>query len=218
MLKSPKTHRGEVASCASSAPMTSQSWSCTAAGSTCTASRLEDAFRRETRVQTRGLRAGILLTGVLPRMSDEGGGDGEGHAAQIALVRLLPGVAPLVVGERAGLGEGLTADVTDVRLLAAVQPARKSPWVNERGGSAAGASLPDVYLVVGRCSELESAALARVRLLLAVVHPPVSHQLTLLSKALVTVGAVERLLPCQTPPPPTEMLGNTRRRGSRRNW
>lgn len=58
----------------------------------------------------------------------------------------------------------------------------------------AGAGLPDVYFVVGRGSELESAALAGVGLLLAVVHPSVSHQLTFLSEALVTVGAVERLL------------------------
>lgn len=77
---------------------------------------------------------GVLLTGVLPRVSDERGGDGEGHAAQIALVRLLPGVAPLVVGQRAGLGEGLAADVAHVRLLSAVQPARKRLWINGLGG------------------------------------------------------------------------------------
>lgn len=51
-------------------------------------------------------------------------------------------------------------------------------------------------LVVGRGSELEAAALAGVRLLLSVVHPAVSDQLTLLSKTLVAVGAGERLLTC----------------------
>lgn len=55
-------------------------------------------------------------------MSDERGGDGERHAAQVALVRFLSRVPPLVVRERAGLSEGLTTDVADVRLFAAVQP------------------------------------------------------------------------------------------------
>lgn len=86
-------------------------------------------------MQTRGLRVGILLTGVLPGVSDEGGGDGEGHAAQIALVGLLARVAPLVVGQRAGLGEGLAADVAHVRLLSAVQPAGE--WLRIKGGTGA---------------------------------------------------------------------------------
>lgn len=62
------------------------------------------------------------LTCVLAGVGDERGRDGEGHAAQVALVRPLAGVPPLVVGERAGLGEGLAAHVTHVGLLAAVQP------------------------------------------------------------------------------------------------
>lgn len=65
----------------------------------------------------------MVLTGVFPCVGDEGRGDGEGHAAQVALVRLLPGVPPFVVGQRAGLGEGLAAHVANVRLLSAVQPA-----------------------------------------------------------------------------------------------
>ncbi len=56
--------------------------------------------------------------------------------------------------------------------------------------------VPDVYFVVGRGSELETAALTGVRLLLSVVHAAVSDQLTLLSKTLVAVGATERLLAC----------------------
>lgn len=67
-----------------------------------------------------------MLTGVFPCVSDEGRGDGEGHAAQVALVGLLAGVAALVVGQRAGLSEGLTAHVTDVGLLSAVQPATQT--------------------------------------------------------------------------------------------
>lgn len=51
-------------------------------------------------------------------------------------------------------------------------------------------------LVVGRRGKLEAAALAGVGLLLAVVHPPVRHQLALLGKALVAVAAAERLLAC----------------------
>lgn len=78
-------------------------------------------------MQTRGRGVKVLLTGVFPRMSDERGGDGEGHAAQVALVRLLPGVSALVVGQRARLGEGLAADVTHVRLLSAVQPETNRP-------------------------------------------------------------------------------------------
>lgn len=121
------THRGEGASCVSSVPTRSRSWSCTAAASICTASRLErhSASGGEAGARAHGgVRAwNGVLTGVFSRVSDEGGGDGEGHAAQVALVRFLPGVAPFVVGERAGLSEGLTAHVADVRLLPAVQPA-----------------------------------------------------------------------------------------------
>lgn len=51
--------------------------------------------------------------------------------------------------------------------------------------------------IVGRGGELEAAALAGVRLLLSVVHPAVSDQLTLLSETLVAVGATERLLACR---------------------
>lgn len=116
------------------------------------------------------------LTCVFSCVSDERGGDGERHAAQIALVRFLPRVSSLVISQRAGLSERLTADVTHVRLLTAVKS--------------------DVNLVVGRGGELEAAAFAGVRLLLAVVHPAVSDQLTLLSKTLFTVGATERLLAC----------------------
>lgn len=109
-------------------------------------------------------------------MSDEGGRDREGHAAQITLVRFLSGVSSLVIRQRAGLSERLTTDVTDVRFLSAVQS--------------------DVYFIVGRGGELETAALTRVRLLLSVVHPAVSNQLTLLSETLVAVGATERFLAC----------------------
>lgn len=63
------------------------------------------------------------LTCVFPRVCDERGGDGERHAAQVALVRFLPGVSALVIGQRAGLGERLAADVADVRLFPAVQSA-----------------------------------------------------------------------------------------------
>lgn len=63
------------------------------------------------------------LTRVLPGVRDERGGNGEGHAAQVALVRFLSGVSALVVRQRAGLSERLTADVAHVRLLSAVQPA-----------------------------------------------------------------------------------------------
>lgn len=49
-------------------------------------------------------------------------------------------------------------------------------------------------LVVGRRGELEAAAFARVRLLLSVVHPAVSDQLTLLSETLVAITACKRLL------------------------
>lgn len=52
---------------------------------------------------------------------DERRGDGERHAAQVALVRFLPGVSSLVIGQRAGLSKRLTTDVTDVRFLPAVQ-------------------------------------------------------------------------------------------------
>lgn len=97
--------------------------------------------RREGQTRGGGLRAESPLTGVLACVRDEGGGDGEGHAAQVALVRLLPRVAPLVVGQRAGLGEGLAADVADVRLLSAVQPARGWPRINEGGGRAGGGVL-----------------------------------------------------------------------------
>lgn len=51
-------------------------------------------------------------------------------------------------------------------------------------------------LIVGRGGELEAAAVARVRLLLAMVHAAVGHQLTLLSKTLVAVVAAEGLLAC----------------------
>lgn len=51
-------------------------------------------------------------------------------------------------------------------------------------------------LVVGGRGKLEAATLAGVGLLLAVVHPPVRHQLALLGEALVAVGAAERLLTC----------------------
>lgn len=60
---------------------------------------------------------------MFPRVCDERGGDGERHAAQVALVRFLPGVSALVIGQRAGLGERLAADVADVRLFPAVQSA-----------------------------------------------------------------------------------------------
>lgn len=66
---------------------------------------------------------------MLARVRDERGRDGEGHAAQVALVRLLARVPPLVVGQRAGLSEGLAADVAHVRLFAAVQPAGGSSRV-----------------------------------------------------------------------------------------
>ncbi len=57
-----------------------------------------------------------------------------------------------------------------------------------------GQSVPDVYFIVGRSSKLKTTAFTGVRLLLSVVHPAVSNQLTLLSKTLVAVGAIERLL------------------------
>lgn len=56
--------------------------------------------------------------------------------------------------------------------------------------------VPDVYFEVGRGSELEAAAIAGVRLLLSVVHPAVSDQLTLLSETLVALGATKWLLAC----------------------
>lgn len=106
-----------------------------------------------------------------------------------------------MVGECAGLSKGLTTHVTHVRLLPAVQPAADMGGVKHRGQTGLDHDrtqrtmhLPDVYFVVGGCGKLEAAALAGVRLLLAVVHPPVSHQLTFLSETLVTVGAVKRLL------------------------
>lgn len=55
--------------------------------------------------------------------------------------------------------------------------------------------VPNVYFVVGGSGELEPAAFAGVRLLLAVMHSTVSDELTFLSKALLTVTAGERLLP-----------------------
>lgn len=116
-----------------------------------------------------------------------------------------------MVSECAGLSKGLTTHVTHVRLLPAVQPAADMGGVNHRLTDMGGVKhrgqtgldhdrtqrmphLPDVYFVVGGCGKLEAAALAGVWLLLAVVHPPVSHQLTFLSETLVTVGAVKRLL------------------------
>lgn len=76
-----------------------------------------------------------MLTGVFSCVSDEGRGDGERHAAQIALVRLLPGVAAFVVGQRAGLSERLTTHVTNVRLLSAVQPATEVGRIKARTGT-----------------------------------------------------------------------------------
>lgn len=169
----------------------------------------ETGVRRER--PRRGCAWKDALTGVFPRVSDEGRGDGEGHAAQVALVGLLAGVAPLVVGERAGLGEGLAAHVAHVRLLPAVQPAAQTGGQPRDHRDPGGGGLPDVDFVVGGRGELEAAALARVRLLLAVVHPPVGHQLALLSKALVTVGAVEGLLTWkQHPREKVSRLGATR--------
>lgn len=63
-------------------------------------------------------------TCVLPGVGDQRRGHGEGHAAQVALVRFLPGVAPLVVRQGAGLSERLATDVADVRLLSAVESER----------------------------------------------------------------------------------------------
>lgn len=144
------------------------------------------------------------FTCVLASVSDERGGDGERHAAQVALVWFLSRVPPLVVRQRAGLSERLTTDVADVRLLATVQPAGNvraerpretedhSPphkrWASCR---------PDVDFVVGRRGEFEAAALAGVGFLLSVVHPPMGNQLTLLSKAFVAVAAIERFLTCE---------------------
>lgn len=113
---------------------------------------------------------------MFPCVSDERRRDREGHAAQITLVWFLSRVSPFVVGQGAGLSEGLTADVAHVRLFATVKS--------------------DVYFVVGRGSELETAAVTRVGLLFAVVHPAMSDELTLLSETLLTVGATERLLSC----------------------
>lgn len=62
------------------------------------------------------------LTGVFPCVSDEGGGDREGHPAEITLVRFLSRVSSLVIRQSTGLSERLTADITDVRFLSAVQP------------------------------------------------------------------------------------------------
>lgn len=56
--------------------------------------------------------------------------------------------------------------------------------------------VPDVYFVIGRGCKFEAAALTGVGFLLAVVHTAVSHQLALLSKALVTVTATKRFLAC----------------------
>lgn len=75
-----------------------------------------------TNRRTEGRSLSLSLTCVFAGVGDERGRDGEGHAAQVALVRPLAGVPPLVVGERAGLGEGLAAHITHVGLLAAVQP------------------------------------------------------------------------------------------------
>ena len=73
-VSSPQTHRGGDASCVSSAPMTSQSWSCTAAASICTASHLEhvSAFGSETGAERRAEPPKAALTRVLPRVGDEG--------------------------------------------------------------------------------------------------------------------------------------------------
>lgn len=68
----------------------------------------------------------MSCTCVFPGVCDERGRHGEGHATQVALVRLLSGVAPLVVGQGTRLSERLAADVADVRFLSAVESAGKN--------------------------------------------------------------------------------------------
>lgn len=145
---------------------------------------------------------------MFPRVCDERGGNREGHSTEITLVRFLSGVSTFVIGQCAGLSECLTTDVTHIWFLPTVQSGEggvvKKSKLNETTSTVnltAQTSpyyvlVPDVYFVIGRGCKFEATALTGVGFLLAVVHTAVSHQLALLSKALVTVTATKRFLAC----------------------